>query len=434
MRVSLDNVVPNLLRHFFPSYRVPQLNFSESSLPARMPGSAFCIDSTLALGLPALRKLNSQQIVNYIEIMNQLNRKSGLLRQVEIAVDGPVEREALEVVLPRFRSGELQVEPVATIPGHPDCVDPLVGLDLRVVGISIGCSDHVLIGEKPASRREPILHLFKTIDACLEQGFKIRLDLLDITRADIEAFVIPLVSDVTDHLAAAGGSLAGLRVADSLGLGLPWTEVPVPRSVPRMIHTLTHHLGLPFEKLEFLGHNDLGMALANSIAAMVHGCCGHVTTLGGCGERAGVTPTELMLVHLSGCFGIDLGLHLVEAATTWLREAGGYPLPAAHPLWGEQALTRRFAPHRRATLVTYPLNEPFNASRLLKRPVVLTTRLETGTLGLAFLIRKVLPNATLADTDERLMPIITWLDEQGLETYTWKDIEKKVFELMPQIF
>ena len=433
MRTNLDNVVPNLMRHFFPTYRVPQMNYAEGYLPMRIPGCATCGDTTLSNGLAALGRLSWEQIVSHVEFINTLNGKSGLLRRVELCVDTRQERDALEEVIPRVKAGELQVEPVAVIQPHPSRVEPLQDLSLAEVGVLFGASDYLCVGEETGSRTDQYHALLDTLDACLDQGFKVRLDLLDITRSDLEVLVIPLVSDCMDHLAKRGYSGLRLRLVDSLGLGLPWPEAPVPRSIPRMVHTLTHNLSYEGDQLEFLGHNDMGLGLVNSLAAVMHGCTSIATSLAGVGERAGITPTELALVHLCGQYGIDLNMRGVGDGLGALADAGG-EVAKRHPLWGELALKRGFPAHANAHIATFDLAAPFDTSRLIGRTPELEIRRENEAAGVIHLIHQVKPDAELECDDEAIQSLLTWIDEQGLSEITWDDIKGKAEELLPDLF
>ena len=433
MRTSLDKVVPNHMRHFFPSYRVPQLNFSDGYLPVRVPGCASCVDSTLAAGLPALGRLSTEQIVEHVVAVNTLNGKSGLLGKVEIQVGGAAEQEAFKQLIPRFKSGELQVEPVAVVLPAPECMELLAGIGVREVGVQFGASDYLSVGQGPGSREVPVISLLETLDACLEQGFTPRLDLLDVTRADLESLVIPLVSDVMDHLSSRGFGGLRLRLVDSLGLGLPWPEIPVPRSIPRMVHTLTHKLDIPGDQVEFLGYNDMGMALANSLAALVHGCTRVVTTVGGLGERAGVASTELMLIHICGLYGIDLDLKQVEGLFQGVKAAGG-EIPPTHPLWGQEGLTRGFAPHGTALAASHELDAPFDAYRLLGKAPDVKVRQENGPAGLVYMIRRNFPETTYTPDDQVILDLFAWVEEQELGDIAWEDVRERVQALMPDLF
>ncbi|HEX3011977.1 MAG TPA: homocitrate synthase [Syntrophomonadaceae bacterium] len=60
--------------------------------------------------------------------------------------------------------------------------------------------------------------------------------------------------------------------------------------------------------LEFHGHNDFGMATANTICAIEAGIKYVDTTVGGLGERAGNASLEEVVMALKGSYGDDLSL------------------------------------------------------------------------------------------------------------------------------
>src|SRR5262249_62224106 len=90
-----------------------------------------------------------------------------------------------------------------------------------------------------------------------------------------------------------------LRVCDRMGLGLPYDDVALPRSVPRIFREL-RAMGLRAEDLEFHPHNDTWLVVANCLAAVREGCAVINGTSLGKGERTGNAPLEAILMHLIG--------------------------------------------------------------------------------------------------------------------------------------
>jgi 2-isopropylmalate synthase len=100
--------------------------------------------------------------------------------------------------------------------------------------------------------------------------------------------------------------------------------------------------------LDWHGHADRGLALANALAALDAGIDRvHATALG-LGERAGNTPLELLLLNLSlaGRWTADL-VPVVE----YCRRAAdllGVAVPASHPLLGDAAFRTATGVHAAA--------------------------------------------------------------------------------------
>lgn len=430
MRTPEENVVPNLLRHIFPSYRVPRVNFAEGTLPHRVPGEAWVVDTTLAEGLPAVGQLTAEQIVEVFDLLDQVNHKSGLIRQAELRVGGMPERDAVNLLVNRFRNGDLRVQPVAVIIPHPENVAAIMGLGLKQIGIQVCASDYLSLPDGSTSRREELQRLAEAMDACVEEDATIRLDLLDVTRADLDGYVLPLLEDCVEHLGSKGCRAPRIRLCDSLGVGVPWTEAPVPRSVPRMIHTISHALKLDADQVEFCGHNDLGLALANSVAAMMHGAGALACSAGGVAQRSGIAPTELMLLHLAGHYGVDPDMSPIRELFKLLSDRG-VPLSATHPLWGSQALVRSYPPHGNFFSAPPALEAPFDARRILHLEGSMEIWRKAGAPGLLQLIQHYRPELQLSCEDSSVVALLTWLEEQGLERYSWATIEQQVGELVP---
>lgn len=103
--------------------------------------------------------------------------------------------------------------------------------------------------------------------------------------------------------------------------------------------------------LEVHFHNDMGMALANSIASVGAGASGISTTVNGLGERAGIVATEEAIAALHILYGIDffeLGQltelsHFVEGLT-------GIRMPPLKPITGQNVCTHSSGIHQHGVL------------------------------------------------------------------------------------
>jgi homocitrate synthase NifV len=121
----------------------------------------------------------------------------------------------------------------------------------------------------------------------------------DASRAD-RSFLLEFAQ------AAQQAGLSRLRIADTVGLlnplqtseliGMLRTEVPA----------------LP---LEFHGHNDLGMATANTIAALAVGADYASVTVNGLGERAGNASLEEVVMAARLTLDVDCGVDTRQLAT-----------------------------------------------------------------------------------------------------------------------
>jgi 2-isopropylmalate synthase len=90
--------------------------------------------------------------------------------------------------------------------------------------------------------------------------------------------------------------------------------------------------------LDFHGHNDQGLALANALSAIRSGASRiHVTALG-VGERTGNTPFELLALQLHDwCGGARFDLSKVTRYAHHVSKALAWPIADNHPLLGRDA-------------------------------------------------------------------------------------------------
>ena len=83
-------------------------------------------------------------------------------------------------------------------------------------------------------------------------------------------------------------------------------------------------------ELEFHGHDDLGLATANTLSAVQGGATHASVTVIGLGERAGNAPLEEVAVALRQLYGCETGVVLTELRTVAAVVAG-----AAHKRHGD---------------------------------------------------------------------------------------------------
>ena len=62
-----------------------------------------------------------------------------------------------------------------------------------------------------------------------------------------------------------------IRACDTMGYGVPYPGVALPRSVPGLIYGLQHYSNVPSDLLEWHGHNDFYKAVVNASCAWMYG-------------------------------------------------------------------------------------------------------------------------------------------------------------------
>lgn len=116
------------------------------------------------------------------------------------------------------------------------------------------------------------------VDFVQEKGFSVSVGFEDASRADISFMCI-----IASQLQKMG--VTRVQFSDTVG-------IMTPRRTYECISELIR-CGCP--PVTFHGHNDLGMAVANSVSALRAGAVGVETTLLGLGERAGNCDLETLV-------------------------------------------------------------------------------------------------------------------------------------------
>jgi len=171
----------------------------------------------------------------------------------------------------------------------------------------------------------------------------------DASRADIK-FLGEFVC------AAREAGAVRLRLADTVG-------ILTPGQTARMVESLRRIC--PGLELEFHGHNDLGMATGNTIAALESGARCASVTMNGLGERAGNAALEEVVMALKASCGLDCGVDSRGFAhlSTLVAGASGHSVPASKPVVGSAAFLHESGIHcagllrDRATYELFPSRE-----------------------------------------------------------------------------
>lgn len=150
-----------------------------------------------------------------------------------------------------------------------------------------------------------------------------------------------------------------LTIADTVGH-------ITPRGVKNLIAFFKTEIvaGYKRVKLDWHGHNDRGLAVANSLAAFEAGVnCVHGTILG-IGERVGNTPLDTLLVNLKLLGWIESDLSKLPAYCELVQKYCGAPLPFNYPVMGRDAFRTSTGVHAAAIIKAKQKGDDFLANRV----------------------------------------------------------------------
>lgn len=402
-----DPATPEYFLDSFPREGFPRYVWTQR--PASLPDQVWTTETTHRDGQQGGLPLTVAQSLRIYDILCRFTGRSGAIRQAEFFVYRPSDRAALEAALERYRSGA-PIEPTTWIRATPKDVELIRALGVGETGMLASASDyHTFHKFKPGGRRQAAETYLAAVETTLAAGIRPRLHLEDATRAPME-FVLPLVEAVLERAASYGAALRPkFRVCDTMGLGLPYDDVALPRSVPRIFREL-RRLGLEPADLEFHPHNDTWLIVANCLAAVREGCAAINGTCLGKGERTGNAPLEGVLLHLIGMgyFADTPPDFTALNELVDLYAEMGEPLPPKYPLYGRDAHRTRAGIHADGLNKFWWMYAPFDVARLLGRPFEVSLTKDSGLAGLIFLIRQHL-GLELAKDDPRLQAIHAWV-------------------------
>jgi homocitrate synthase NifV len=246
--------------------------------------------------------------------------------EVGIPAMGAEEREAIRAVA----SLGLQARLVVWGRMHRDDLAACAGLGVHGVNLSIPVSDLHLQQKLRRDRAWVLDAIRRHVAEARALGFEVCVGGEDSSRADPDFLLM-----VAETAQAAGARR--FRFADTVGIMEPF-------GVAALMARLRAAVDM---ELEMHAHDDLGLATANTLAAVCAGATHVNTTVNGLGERAGNAALEEVVAGLKRLYGRDTGVDLrrYPALSTLVATASGRPLSWQKSLVGEGAFTHEAGIH-----------------------------------------------------------------------------------------
>ncbi len=434
-KYSLQDVEePNLYRDVYPYSCVPRIPFNHRRVPIGMPEDIWITDTSFRDGQQSVEPYTVEQIVDLFRLMSKLGGPYGIIRQTEFFVYSKKDREALE----RCQSLGLRFPEITTwIRASREDFRLVRDLGIRETGILVSCSDYHIFKKMKMTRRECMKHYLATIADAFEAGVMPRCHLEDITRADFYGFVVPFVNELM-RMSADAKIPVRIRACDTMGYGVPYPEVAIPRSVPGIIYGLQHYSDVPSEMLEWHGHNDFYKAVSNATTAWLYGASGVNCSLLGIGERTGNIPLEAMVMEYASLRGSFDGMNptVITEIAEYFEHNIGYRIPAMTPFVGKSFNVTRAGIHADGLLKDEEIYNIFDTGKLLNRPASVMLGKSSGLAGIAYWINenyRLTESERIDKHDPLVVKLKEWIDgeyEGGRQTaLAVHEVEEKIEEL-----
>ena len=386
---------PNLVEDVFPYDLPPLIGFDgsvvetidgqpvEFDLSAVKDRNIFITDTTFRDGQQARPPYTVDQMVHIYDLLARLGGPNGVIRQTEFFLYTKNDRLTLD------KCREL---------GHayPECTGWIRAVkgDFRLVreaglketGMLTSSSDyHIFHKLNFKSRQECMDSYCEVVAAAFEAGVRPRCHFEDITRADIDGFILPFADRLMEMSQQVPEELSvKIRLCDTMGFGIPFPGASLPRSIPKLIYKLNRECGVPSDRLEWHGHNDFHKVSVNGTTAWLYGCDFVNTTLFGFGERTGNPPTAGAIFDYIALKGDLCGID-TTAITELAQYMGsiGMPIPENYPFVGKAFNTTRAGIHAGGLRRDERIYNIFDTDALLSRPPRVAITDKSGADGVA---------------------------------------------------
>lgn len=232
-------------------------------------------------------------------------------------------------------------------------VDATLRTGLQRASLSVPMSERQMRAKGYQGPQDVLGRIARVVRYARDRGLTVAVGGEDSSRADPD--FVPAVIEAVQRAGAYR-----FRFADTLG-------VLEPFGTARIFQRLRAMTDL---ELEFHGHDDLGLATANTLAA-VQGGATHVSVCAlGLGERAGNAPLEQVAVALQRTSEARTRIDFtgLQALADTVAAASHRPIPASQPIVGAAAFSHESGIHVSGLLrdpATYEALDPalFGRSR-----------------------------------------------------------------------
>lgn len=431
---------PELYRELFPYSNICRTSFDDVLLAPRPAERMHITDTTFRDGQQARPPYTVRQVAKMFDFLHRLGGKSGLITASEFFLYSPRDRKCVEVCRAR---GYRFPRVTAWIRATRDDLKLARDMEFEETGMLTSVSDYHIFLKLGKTRQQAMDMYLALAEQALEWGIIPRCHFEDVTRADIFGFCLPFAQKLME-LARQAGMPVKIRLCDTMGYGVPWPGAALPRSVQRLARLFTQEAGVPSEWLEWHGHNDFHLALANGVTAWLYGVGAVNSTIFGFGERTGNSPLEALVIEYISLTGED-----AAADTTVLNEMAdfftselNYAIPPNYPFVGRDFNATSAGVHADGLAKNEEIYNIFDTERLLGRPVPVIITDKTGRAGVAWWINTSLhlpkerqvskKHPAVGQIHDAIMAIYN--DTGRSTSFSHAEMEALVQRFMPELF
>lgn len=276
-----------------------------------------------------------------------------------------------------------------------DDIDSAIKASVDIVHIFTPTSKIQIEHTLKLGYEEIITRSVECVEYIKSHGLECMFSAMDATRSDFE-FLRRIYRAVED------AKVDVINIPDTVGVATPFKFY-------ELVKKLREELKV---KIDVHCHNDFGLAVANTYAAVLAGADEVQVTVNGIGERAGNASLEqvVMILHSIEGMTTNIKTELLYDTSKLVERLTGVKMPPNTPIVGENAFSHESGIHAHGVLKETSTFEP----GILKPEMVgHRRRIVIGKHAGRYQIRKILEDAGYSVSEEALNKIFEKVKEMG---------------------
>jgi len=356
-------------------------------MKAKAPNYIRIFDTTLRDGeqSPGV----SLTLEDKIEIARQLS----LLGVDTIEAGSPMSSEGEKKVVKEIAKAGLDTEVCALARATKSDIDAAIECDVDTVHVFIPTSPVQMKYAVNLTPEQVLSAAVESIEYIKKHGLVCEFSPMDATRS-----ALPFLKRVCQAAEQAGTDR--INVPDTVG-------IMVPRTMSKLIADLKTAVNVP---LSIHCHDDFGMAVANSLAAVEAGAAQVHATINGLGERAGNASLEEVVMALHVIYKLKTGVNtrLLYSTSRMVSTLTGISVQANKAIVGENAFVHGSGIHTRGVV-----EKPLTFEPIKPELVGRTRKLVAGKLAGTRGVKAELEEIGIHPSEEQLKEIVQRIKDLG---------------------
>jgi 2-isopropylmalate synthase len=307
-------------------------------------------DETLRDGLqnPSVHNPSIEEKIEILHLMESLGIE---MANIGLPAAGPRAYADAEALAKEIAGTRMKIRPNCAARTHENDIRPIAEISQRAgIAIEVG----MFLGSSPIRRQVEdwtVDYLLKTTENAVKYGVAQGLPVMYVTEDTVRTDANTVRALYSTAIRCGARSVV---LCDTVGHA-------TPMGAYNLVKFVRENVVIPSGetiRVDWHGHCDRGLAIANSFAAIAAGANQIQCVANSLGERVGNTPTELMLVNMRLLGMIDRDLSKLMEYCEKVARATHTTIPPNYPVIGRDAFRTATGVHAAAVIKAYRKGDP----------------------------------------------------------------------------